>query len=391
MPQLKQLEVGGWHSPISDRGLEVLRDLRELRKFASYWTRGISDAGVANLTYCDHLEEVDLLGTFTGDGTINALTGKRQLKKFKSGRQVTDAGLPLLQRFPAFMTLQDGQAKYGLMDFLAGPTSLLIDGPITARGLESLTALEGLYGLSFFWHTRSLTGDSLGPLARMPNLEMLGCQDALCDDVAMRHIAAMPRLRMLMAQGSVASDAGFTALSRSQTLEYIWGRECPNLRSRGFVALSTMPALKGIAVSCKQVDDAALSTLPSFPALSALMPMDVPDEGFRHVGRCEPLEKLWCMYCRDTGDRATEHIAALPFLELYYAGATQITDRGLEILGRMSSLETVEFWEVAGITNTGVAALAALPNLRELTVSGSPNVTRDALSVIPARVRVSYW
>ena len=391
MPQLRQLEVGGGHSAITDHGLAMLRDLRELRKFASYWTRGISDAGVANLTYCDHLEEVDLLGTYTGDGTIDALTGKKHLRKFKSGRQVTDAGLPLLQRFPAYMMLQDGQSTYGLMDFLGGPTNLLIDGPITAKGLAALTPLAGVCGLSFFWHTKSLTGDSLAPLAEMPTLSMLGCQDALCDDAAMHHIAAIPKLRMLMAQGTVASDAGFTALAASQTLEYIWGRECPNLGSRGFVALSTMPALKGIAVSCKHVDDAALSTLPRFPALNALMPMDVPDEGFRHVGGCERLEKLWCMYCRDTGDRATEHIAGLPGLELYYAGATRITDRTLDILGHMPSLEVIELWEVFGVTNAGVAALAGLPNLRELSISGSPNVTRDALSVIPSRVRVSYW
>ena len=75
-----------------------------------------------------------------------------------------------------------------------------------------------------------------------------------------------------------------------------------------------------------------LSALPSFPALRALMPMDVPDEGFRHVGRCERLEELWLMYCRDTGDAATERIAGLSGLKTYYAGKTRITDRSLEIL-----------------------------------------------------------
>src|SRR6516225_4266030 len=68
------------------------------------------------------------------------------------------------------------------------------------------------------------------------------------------------------------------------------------------------------------------------------MPMDVPDDGFRHVGRCAQLEKLTCMYCRDTGDLATEHIAGLSRLKHYYAGKTQITDRSLEILGGMTSL-----------------------------------------------------
>ncbi len=94
--------------------------------------------------------------------------------------------------------------------------------------------------------------------------------------------------------------------------------------------------------------------------------MDVPDDGFRHVGRCAQLEALWCMYCRDTGDLATEHIAGLTQLKSYYAGATQITDRSLEILSSMESLERIEFWQCAGITDGGLKKLARLPNLREL-------------------------
>ena len=136
-----------------------------------------------------------------------------------------------------------------------------------------------------------------------------------------------------------------------------------------------MPALRGLAVSCKFVDDAALSVLPRFPALRELMPMDVPDAGFRHVGRCEALEGLWCMYCRDTTDVATEHIAGLSKLKTYYAGQTKITDRSLEILSRMPSLENLEFWNCAGITNAGVAQLPALPALREISVDGCRQVT----------------
>ena len=120
-----------------------------------------------------------------------------------------------------------------------------------------------------------------------------------------------------------------------------------------------MPALRGLAVSLKNVDDDALSLFPRFPALRQLMPMDVTDDGFRHIGLCRNLEKLWCMYCRDTGDRATEHLAALSSLKLYYAGMTKITDRSLEILAGINSLEELEFWQCAGITTAGIARLAA--------------------------------
>ena len=65
------------------------------------------------------------------------------------------------------------------------------------------------------------------------------------------------------------------------------------------------------------------------------------------------------MYCRDTTDAATEHIAGLQ-LTYYYAGLTLITDRSLEILGGMPSLEQVELYECKGVTDAG------------LVVSGGP-------------------
>jgi hypothetical protein len=271
----------------------------------------------------------------------------------------------------------------------AEPNRLLLDGPFTDTGLAGLAGLDGLYGLTFFWHCPAFTSSGLEPLKALPNLGFLGCQDQHCDDEAMRHIAAIPRLRMLMGQGAVAGDRGFEALSRSRTIEYIWGRECPNLTGRGFAALAAMPALRGIAVSCRNVDDASLALLPVFPELREFMPMDVPDEGFRHVGRCPNLEALWCMYCQETGDAATEHIAGLSRLKTYYAGKTRITDRSLEILGKMPSLERLEFWQCAGITDDGIAHLAALPHLREISLHGS-GITRAAPSLFPAHVRVNY-
>src|SRR5258705_7906902 len=321
MPQLRELTLSG---QITDRGLESLQHLRELRGLKMYWQNGITDKGISNLRLCDKLEEVDLLGCNAGDGAIAALTGKPNLRRFKTGRNVTDDGLQLLHDFPAFKSWQGGDVKYGLMSFGGEPTNLLIDGPFTGNGLASLRGLEGVYGLSFFWHTSRLRGDDLRFLDGLPNLGYLGCQGELCNDEAMHHMAALPKLRMLMGQGTVATDEGFRSLSRSQTIEYFWGRECPNLRSEGFATLSEMRALKGLAVSCKFVDDTGLATLPDFPSLKELMPMDVSDDGFRHIGRCQQLESLTLMYCRDTGDVATSHIVGMPNLKKYHAAYTLI-------------------------------------------------------------------
>jgi hypothetical protein len=389
MPQLEILELGGWKSPITDRAFATLRSLSRLRQFKTCWSQGITDAAIANLEGLEHLEEVNLMGTPTGDGAIASLAGKRALRRFHTGRSVTDAGIPLLHRFPVFASWQGGELKYGLMGAGSGPNHLMLDGPFTDQGVAGLAGLDGLFGVSFFWHSPAFTSAGLAPLKELANLGFVGCEGERCNDEAMRHIGAIPRLRMLMGQGTVAGDAGFQALSRSRTLEYIWGRESVNLRDGGVAALATMPSLRGIAMSFQNVTDAGLSALPHFPALVQLDPMDVSDEAFRYVGACTRLEALWCMYCRDTGDRATEHIADLK-LKSYYAGATQITDRSLEILGRMNSLEKLEFWQCGNLTDAGVAHLTRLPRRREIALDGLTHVTRDGAARFPSNVRVNY-
>lgn len=386
MPQLRHLDLGGWSDRITDRGLAVLRELPSLTDVALRWQQGITDAGVAHLAACEPLEIVDLMGTRTGDDALRALAGKRHLRQLKTGALVTAAGLPHLQGLPMFKTWHGGDIRFGLMEFVAEPTYLLLPpAPFTERGLDRLAGLDGLFALNVDG-PQVMTAAGLRPLAALPHLGWLGCDPT---DDAMEVLAALPGLRMLMCQDTAAGDDGFVSLSRSRTLEYIWGRRCYNLRGRGFAALADLPALRGLSVSCKNVDDAALSRLPQFPALRELMPMDVPDAGFRHVGRCASLEALWCMYCRDTTDAATEQIAGLSALRTYYAGQTQITDRSLEILGRMSSLERVTIASCGGVTDEGIAALAALPNLRELVLELLPRVTRAGAASLPARVRVT--
>jgi hypothetical protein len=379
MPQLKWLNLSEFPGgKLTDRGLGVLRHLPNLRVFEMTWQKGITDAGVANLRFCDQLERVDLMGSPTGDGAIEALQGKTKLTSFSSGKLVTDAGLRLLHNFPRLKTWQGDES-----------VRLLIDGPFTNAGLASLAGLAGVFDLDLFWNVTGITSAGFAHLAGLPNLGSLGADGTLSDDEAMRHFAAIPRLRKLRAQGTVATDAGFEALSRSQTLENLWGRECPHLGSRGFTALSRMPALRSLGVSCQQVSDDALAAFPDFPSLRELTPIDVTDPGFRHIGRCEQLERLSCMYCRETTDVATEHIGGLR-LRSYYAGLTQITDRSLEILGLMTSLEQIELYECLHVTDAGLRFLAKLPKLRQFDVSGSPGVTLNGTEVFQPGVTVHY-
>jgi hypothetical protein len=143
MPQLEELYLSGYYSPITDRGLGALCHLKQLRKFKMCWPQQVTDAGMANLALCEELESVNLLGTPTGDGAVRALAGKRNLRSFKSGNRVTDAGVALLHKFPVFKTWHGGEARMALMEFDAEPNYLLLRGPITDKGCRTSPPCHG--------------------------------------------------------------------------------------------------------------------------------------------------------------------------------------------------------------------------------------------------------
>ena len=364
LPQLEHLDVSG--TGITDRGLDILRELPALRTISLAGTR-VTDAGVMQLAHCEQLESVSLQGTKTGDGAIRALAGKHNLRWFASGNLVSDAGIPMLHDIPVLKTWQGGEPTMALLSYSTAPNQLLLRGRFSDRGMRHMRGLDGLFGLDIDHAGLAITSAALEPLVNLPHL---GWLSADAKDDWMPYIAQMPKLRFLGIQDTRAGDDGFVALSESRSIEFIWGRRCHNLRTRGFLALAKMPALRGLSVSCLNVADAGVAALPEFPSLRELMPMDVPDAGYRHIGRCERLESLILMYCRDTTDAATEHITGLSRLSYYFNSYTTITNRTPYLLSGMHSLERITFDACHNLTNAGIAQLARLPKLRELRVSG---------------------
>jgi hypothetical protein len=74
-------------------------------------------------------------------------------------------------------------------------------------------------------------------------------------------------------------------------------------------------------------------------------------QGTGTSAKCEQLESLILMYCRDTTDAATEHITGLRKLSYYFNSSTTITDRTPELLSGMDSLERITFDTCHGLTN----------------------------------------
>ena len=363
LPALEELALGGPRSLLTDRGLAVLRQLPLVRRFWITWAPHVTDAGLAHLAGCERLEVVDLMGTPSGDGALAALAGKPDLRKLATGRLVTDAGVALLTRFPRFLRWGGGTTQCDVGAFDSEPTHLLLDGPFTPAGLAEAPRLDGLFGMNIFWHATGVTDRTFAALAAMPRLGFLRVD-----------------------RDDATTDEGLRALSGSSRLESLACADSPHVTGTGFGALASLPALHSLSLDCRRVDDEALARLPQFPALRTFWPRGLRDDGFRYVGRCTALESI--ALTREATDAATAHVAVLPNLTSFSAGAARITDRSLALLARMPSLERIDIHACPGVTDAGVALLASLPNLSELLVWDCPRLTAAGLSALPATVRV---
>ena len=383
LPNLEHLDLQG--TSVSDAGVAALGRLSSLKSLSLAWT-SVGDDGVAALNTLEQLERIDLMGTACGDGAIRTFAHKPHLRHFTSGYATTNDGLPVFHDYPVFEQWRGGEEVLSLTSYDAEPNSLTLRGAITDGGMRSLSMLAGLFALNIDDAKLKLTSRAIVPLISMEHLGRLAFD---AKDDAMSVIARLPRLRFLSCQDTTASDSAWAELGASASIESIWGRRCHGLGDRGFAALSKMPKLEKLSVSCLNVSDASLSALPSFPALRELMPMDIPDAGYRHIGACRALDSLVLMYCRDTTDVATSHITQLRKLTSYFASYTQITDATPRMLAEVDSLERVTFDSCAALTNDGVTALARLPRLCELRVSGR-GLTSDVASAFPSGVTVHF-
>jgi hypothetical protein len=61
----------------------------------------------------------------------------------------------------------------------------------------------------------------------------------------------------------------------------------------------------------------------------------------------------------------------------------------MELLSGIPSLEEISFYGCPGVTNNGVIALARLPRLRQLEISG-PNITSACAAAFPPHVTARF-
>ena len=153
---------------------------------------------------------------------------------------------------------------------------------------------------------------------------------------------------------TVATDEGFEALSRSRTLESLWGPRVPEPQQpRLHRALDACRRCADSASAARTSTDAALSTLPRLSRAARA------DAHRRHRRRLPPRRPLRAARAPDLHvlprhDRRRDRAYRRAADPLLLRRADAHHRPSLEILGRMPSLEQIELYECNGVTDAGL-------------------------------------
>ncbi len=231
---------------------------------------------------------------------------------------------------------------------------------MSSQVLKSISELKNLQRLSLVQNRfNELSTRRLSKLQDLQVLDLRGNMEA--GDMTLEVLAALPKLKALKHRSTAVSDYGMELLSRNGTIE--------NLLIQDFAITNQ--------------SGAHLAKLKKLSQLEIFRCQGFGNEGVLALKGLN-LQRLTLRDLPVVDDQALEVFTELPKLRrLYLHEISGISDVGLKNLGSLQSLELLDIWSVPQMTDASVDVIAALPNLKELTIR-STNVTDASVSKLLA-------
>ena len=253
-PKLRRLDLSLTH--ISDRALEVLKDLPALIDLDLTYAEHITDAGLARLRDAKNLERLVLEGAKITDSGVNSLTSLANLRSLNLRcTQITDGALEHLESLTRLEHLAIGGnriAGFGLIHLQALPglkhldlsgAQLTDDGiwsvALSDLNIQTVATLKGLESLN-------LAASELAGMATIP-------------DGGIREVAT---LRI--------TDLGVEMLKQIESLRSL-DLTRSRITARGLRSLSELPRLDRLSLAhIDRLDDSALGAIAQMKQLRML-------------------------------------------------------------------------------------------------------------------------
>lgn len=256
--------------------------------------------------------------------------------------------------------------------------------PPSYRLMQHITHLAGLKCLVL--DGSPVSDADMQHITSLRSLEYLSLPDRITD-AGMAHVAGLASLKgFWMAGGkSRISDEGLRYISRLSSLEELYLRG-EYMTDAGLAHLKTLPNLEYLCLYGSKFTDAGCVHIKEMSSLRILSFHEnlcrISDEGLAHISQMPNLEVLCLHGMKNITDDGIAHLTKMPSLHKLNIASSQVTDRGLEYLSQIKTLEHLELpQDQKGITDRGLEYLSRLPNLKELSISRihfiDPKMNRD--------------
>jgi Leucine-rich repeat (LRR) protein len=271
----------------------------------------------------------------------------------------------------------------GKLDTLA-----LTNSAITDDGVQTIVqAFPELVELDLSSNT-NMTGAALKMIAGLAKLERLSLLQNRFNDLNTRRLSKMPQLRSLDLRGNMeAGDMTLAVVGKLPQLTALKHRSTA-VTDSGLADLAASQSLESLLMQDFGITSAAGPELAKLSKLSSLEIFRC--QGFGSDGVLSlagmPLARLTLRDLPDVGDPALAVLAKLPKLKrLYLHELASLGDEGLRNLSSAGELEVLDIWSVPRMTDATVQVIAALPNLKELSIreTGVTEASAAAIAAMP--------
>ncbi len=240
----------------------------------------------------------------------------------------------------------------------------------TPNGVTISRGLDGKAMTARYENSQPTDAD-LAKLAKMSTLREIFADAPEATDASIEPFTKLKNLKKLSITSGKLTGSSLDSLSGLKNLQYLDLSGNTDLDEENLSAIQSLASLQSLCLNNTPVTENIVGIVKSLPNLIELrlIGSQIDDAGIAALVEAQPNLTHLSIGSSKLTDAAGESVAQLKKLQVLEFVDSQITDRTLEMLSSVNSLEVIQINQNSNITDTGIFTLGKLPMLTDLDVS----------------------
>ncbi|HEY0981838.1 hypothetical protein [Schlesneria sp.] len=299
--------------------------------------------------------------------TLGSLKGLKSLALTNSA--INDSAVEMIVKsFPELTELDlssNTNMSNGVVKILSTLDKLqrltLVQNKVNDIGAQRLAKLQELRSLDLRGNMEA-GNMALDVVGDLPKLTSFKHRSTAVDDTGLESLSRNQSIESLLLQDFVITDQSGPHLAKLSKLSQLEIFRCQGFGTEGVLALKGMGLTRFTLRDLPNVDNRAMEVFDDLPKLKRLYLHELPsvgDEGLKHLAALSSLELLDIWTVPQMTDATVEVIASLPNLKELSIRATGVTDKAIDSLLKIASLQSLTFKENGSVTAEGLKKLSS--------------------------------